>query len=144
MNERQRDLFLWVWSRRRAPGQAQVALRGALIGALGGVLFTLIMAPGAGPGVHAYDTAGQLFGRLSEGWRMLAMAAPAFAALGWFGAGRVYASQEATYQAMLANGAHVPTQKPQMRLADRGPALAVGVAALLIAGFILFVAIRYG
>ena len=31
MNERQRDLFLWVWSKRRAPEQAAIGLRGALI-----------------------------------------------------------------------------------------------------------------
>lgn len=74
MNARQRDLFLWVWSRRRTPGRAAIGLRGLIIGVLGGVLFTFIMSPGAPVGTPAYDIAGQLFGALSEHWRMLTLA----------------------------------------------------------------------
>ena len=36
MNERQRDLFLYVWSQRRQRGQMNVSLMGAGLGALGG------------------------------------------------------------------------------------------------------------
>lgn len=54
MNERQRDLFLYVWSRRRAPGQMAVSLRGAIIGALGGVVFALILLPDIGGDRGAY------------------------------------------------------------------------------------------
>lgn len=137
MNERQRDLFLWVWSRRRTPGRTAIALRGAVIGALGGVLFTLIMAPGAPAGTAAYDIGGQLFGAIGENLRILAMAVPAFGFIGWLGADRVFASQERMYQSMLASGARVPDQKPVMQASDRGPAIAVGIAVALIVGFIL-------
>jgi len=137
MNPRQRDLFLWVWSRRRKPGRAAIALRGLLIGALGGVLFTLIMSPGAPSGTPAYDAAGQLFGALGEYWRMLLLAAPAFGFIGWIGADRVFVQQERMYQAMLEAGAKVPEQKPVMQMSDRGPAIAVGVAVVIIAGFII-------
>lgn len=143
MNERQRDLFLWVWSRRRKPGQTAIALRGAIVGALGGLAFTLLMSPGAPSSVHAYDVGGQLFGALFENLRMLALAVPAFGAIGWFGANRVYASQEAMYQAMLAGGATVPAQKPQMEAADRWPAIAVGVVAAIILTFIIVLFVMY-
>lgn len=143
MNERQRDLFLWVWSRRRKPGQNAIALRGGIIGALGGVVFTLLMSPGAPSSVHSYDTGGQLFGALFEHLRMMAMAVPAFGAIGWLGASRVYASQEAMYQAILQSGVQAPTQKPQMQMADRGPAIAVGIAAAIIAIFIIGLFVTY-
>lgn len=144
MNPRQRDLFLWLWSRRRKPGREAIALRGAVIGALGAVLFTLIMSPGAPAGVHAYDIGGQLFGALGEHVRMLALAVPAFAGIGWFGARNVYVQQEKMYQALLAQGAQPPAEKPTMTLADRGPALAVAVAVIIIAGFIITLIVMYG
>jgi hypothetical protein len=58
VNERQRDLFLYPWSRRRAPGRGRILLRGAVVGALGGIAFAMIMAAGGAhtPGVFAYDT----------------------------------------------------------------------------------------
>lgn len=144
MNERQRDLFLYLWSRRRTPGQMAISLRGALIGALGGVLFTLMLSPGASVDVPAYDTGGQLFGGLAANLRMLALAVPAFGLIGFIGANRVYAAQETMYQSMLASGAQVPSQKPVMSMGDRGPAIAVGIAVAVIIGFILFVAITLG
>ena len=120
MNERQRELFLWVWSRRRKPGRIGIALRGAAIGAAGGLLFTLIMGPGA-----------------NDFFRMLFMAVPAFGLIALVGADRVFVAQENMYLSMLDAGAQVPAQKPVMQLSDRGPAIAVGVAALIIAGFII-------
>jgi hypothetical protein len=144
MNPRQRDLFLWIWSRRRKPGRAAIARRGLIIGALGGALFTLIMAPGAPAGTHAYDVAGQLFGALSEHGRMLILAVPAFAFIGWMGADRVFVQQERMYQALLEAGARVPDAKPVMQMSDRGPAIAVGVAVAVIGGFILVLIIMTG
>lgn len=137
MNPRQRDLFLWLWSQRRKPGRTAIALRGLLIGVVGGVLFTLIMSPGAPAGTPAYDVAGQLFGALSEHWRMLILAVPAFGFIGWMGADRVFVSQERTYQSLLKLGARVPDVKPALQMADRGPAIAVGVAVAVIVGFII-------
>ncbi len=137
MNPRQRDLFLWVWSRRRKPGRTTIAIRGLIIGILGGVLFTFIMSPGPPAGTHAYDFAGQLFGALSEHWRMLVLAVPAFGFIGWMGADRVFVQQERMYQALLKAGARVPDAKPVMQMSDRGPAIAVGIAVAIIAGFII-------
>lgn len=143
MNERQRDLFLWVWSKRRTPGQAAIGLRGAGIGALGGVVFALIMAGsidfgGKGGGLAA------ILPIIERGGLLFALSIAAFGAIGFFGANRVFASQEAMYQSMLASGARVPDQKPIMQPGDRGPAIAVGIAVAVIAGFILFVAITLG
>ena len=140
MNERQRDLFLWLWSKRRLRGQSTVERRGLGIGAVGGILFGLILSPGPGPDVHAYDTLGQL----TSGLGVYLVAVPVFALMGWSGARRVFVSQEAMYQALLAAGARVPDQKPVMKTSDRGPAIAVGIAVAVIVVFILFVWIKLG
>ena len=137
MNSRQRDLFLWVWSRRRKPGRAAIGIRGLIIGILGGALFTLIMSPGAPANVPAYDAWGRLFGALSEHWRMLMLAVPAFGFIGWIGADRIFVQQERMYQSLLKTGARVPDEKPVMQMADRGPAIAVAGAFAVIAGFII-------
>lgn len=141
MNERQRDLFLYEWSRRRAPGRARVALRGAIIGALGGVLFTvLMMSAGA---LEFGNTSASLMSGLGNLAKMLGLAVPAFGAIGYVGANRVYAQQEAMYQAILQTGAQPPAEKPQLQGADRWPAIAVGVAVVIIAGFIIALFIAY-
>ncbi len=132
MNERQRDLFLYIWTERRKRGQAAVALRGAIIGAIGGVLFSLILGSSMG-GAALIENAGKL----------LLLSVPAFGWIGYLGATRVFASQEAMYQAMLASGARVPDTKPVMQGADRWPAIAVGVTFVLIAGFIVTLFVLY-
>ena len=136
MNDRQRDLFLYQWSRRRAPGGARIALRGAVIGALGGLAFAIVLLQDGArtPGVHAYDIAGQIRSALT----LLGLSVPAFAAIGWIGARRVWTANEAMYQAIVAAGARVPDEKPVLTLADRGPLLAVVITALVIAGFIAY------
>jgi len=144
VNERQRDLFLWVWSRRRAPGQAAISLRGAIIGALGGVLFTLMLIGDIGADRASYTGVSALLPLLERGAKLLFLSVGAFGALGFIGANRVYAAQEAQYQAILQTGARVPDQKPIMQMSDRGPAIAVGIAVAVIIGFILFVAITLG
>lgn len=143
MNERQRDLFLYVWSKRRAPGQAAVALRGALIGAAGGLVFALIMANGMDFGGKGGGLAA-ILPMLSQGGMLLALSVAAFGFIGFVGANRVFASQEAMYQAILATGARPPAQKPVMQAGDRWPAVAVGVTVVVIIGFILYVAMRLG
>ncbi|MEJ0059968.1 MAG: hypothetical protein WDM79_10515 [Terricaulis sp.] len=141
MNERQRDLFLFVWSERRKIGAARAQLRGALIGAAGGLAFALFMMQGSTlPGVHAYDAAGQIMSALT----MLALSVPAFAFIGWIGARRVFAQEENMYQTIIATGAEPPAQKPAMQLADRWPAIAVGATVVLLVGFILTLIIMFG
>lgn len=144
MNERQRDLFLWLWSRRRKPGREAISLRGALIGAAGALLFTLIMSPGAPADIPAYNTWGRMVGAVGEHLRMLALAVPAFAGIGWLGARNVYVQQEKMYQALLASGAQPPEEKPRLTFADRGPALAVAAAVIIIAGFVITLIVMHG
>lgn len=141
MNERQRDLFLWQWSRRRTPGAAVIALRGALIGAAGGVVFALMLSSGfrADNGSVA-----AVLASLQQGAAALVLSVPAFSWIGYVGASRVFAANEAMYQAMLGAGARVPTEKPQLRSGDRGPAIAVAITMVLIVAFIAFVWIQYG
>ena len=131
MNERQRDLFLWQWSRRRMPGAAAIALRGALIGAVGGIVFALML----GSAFRADN------GSVAA---VLALAVPAFAWIGYLGASRVFAANEAMYQSMLSAGARVPAQPPQLQMGDRGPAIAVAVAMVLIVAFIVVLWVKYG
>ena len=136
MNERQRDLFLYQWSRRRAPGGARIALRGAVIGAVGGLAFAAILLQDGAhtPGVHAYDAAGQIRSALT----LLGLSVPAFAFIGWTGARRVWNANETMYRSMVDSGARVPERKPVLTLADRGPMLAVAITVLVIAGFIAY------
>ena len=137
MNERQRDLFMWIWSRRRQIGQAQAGLRGLLIGVVGGLLFTFIMLSEIGTDRGTYTGVSALLPLIQRGGTLLVLSVGAFGFIGFMGANRVFAAQEAQYQALLQAGARVPDQKPEMQLADRGPALAVGIAVAVIAAFIV-------
>ena len=133
MTEGQRDLFLYQWSRRRAPGKVRILLRGTVIGGLGGLVFALVMANGSHtPGVPAYDIAGQIRTLL----QLVGLSVPAFAGIGFANARRVWVSQEAMYQSMLQAGARVPDQKPVLTVRERGPMIAVVVTVVVIAGLI--------
>ena len=48
------------------------------------------------------------------------------------------------FQALLRQGAVVPEQPPVLRLADRGPAIAVALTAIGIAVFIVVLFVMYG
>jgi len=144
MNERQRDLFLWQWSRRRRPGRTAVALRGAMIGALGGVAFTLIMLCGTGVDRGSYTGISVILPWIQRAGLLLVMSVPAFGAMGLAVAHRVFRSQEAMYQGLLAAGFEVPDAKPVMQTTDRWPAILVGVTVILIAAFIIFVWVKLG
>jgi hypothetical protein len=145
VNERQRDLFLYVWSERRKPGQAQIALRGAIVGALGGLVFAAILFGDVANGARGnYTGLSAIIPIIERGGLLLLLSVGAFGLIGFTLANRVFASQEAMYQNMLAAGAQVPAQKPVMQGADRWPAIAVGIAVAVIAGFILFVAVTLG
>lgn len=137
MNERQRDLFLYVWSQRRKPGQGVIALRGGLVGAIGGLAFAAIMLGETGADRGSYTGIAAILPWLERGGALLALSVPAFAFIGFVLANRVFAQQEQMYQAILATGAQVPAEKPVMQRADRWPAIAVGVAAAIIVIFII-------
>jgi hypothetical protein len=143
VNERQRDLFLFLWSERRKPGQMAVALRGALIGALGGVAFALIMLGEIDTSRAGYTGLSAIIPLFERGGALLAAAIPAFAGIGFVLTNRIFAAQEAQYQAILRTGAQIPAQKPVMQPGDRGPAIAVAIAAAIIAGFIIVLFVMY-
>jgi hypothetical protein len=135
-------MFLWQWSRRRRVGLATVALRGALIGAAGGLLFALILGAGFDSG-GARDTAWFLQS-LRDFGVLLGLSIPSFAWIGYSGATRVFEGHEQIFQALLRQGAVVPEQPPVLRLADRGPAIAVALTAIGIAVFIVVLFVMYG
>ena len=144
MNERQRNLFLWLWSQRRRPGQQAIALRGAAIGALGGLVFALILGSNSDlAGDTTYTGLSVIIPIIERGGMLLLLSVGAFGLLGFVLANRVFAAQEAMYQNMLASGARVPDQKPQMQLGDRGPAVAVAIVATIIAAFIVVLFVNY-
>ena len=108
-------------------------MRGAAIGALGGLAFAMFMANGAHePGVAAYDTAGQVGTFMKLIW----LSVPAFAGIGLAGARRTYNLQEVMYQSMLGAGARVPDQKPVLKMNERGPMIAVLVTVVVMTGLI--------
>jgi hypothetical protein len=143
VNERQRDLFLWLWSQRRKPGQQAIALRGAAIGALGGVVFALILGNNGAIDRGSYTGLSIIIPIIERGGMLLLMSVGAFGLIGFVLANRVFAAQEAMYQSLLATGARVPDAKPRMQPGDRGPALAVAIAAAAIAVFIAVVFVLY-
>jgi hypothetical protein len=144
MNERQRDLFLWLWSQRRKPGQQAIALRGAAIGALGGLVFALILGGESDLSRGTtYTGLSVIIPIIERGGMLLLLSVGAFGLLGFILANRVFAAQEAMYQSMLASGARVPEQKPQMQPGDRGPAVAVAISAAIIAAFIVILFVNY-
>lgn len=135
MNARQRDLFLWQWSKRRQIGAKASGWRGSLIGATGGLVFALILGSNFG-GSTPHDSAWLL--RMIGLWgKLLMLSVPSFALIGYLGATRVFRAQEAMFQNLLTDGAQIPTQAPNLSLADRGPAIAVGVAVGLMSALIL-------
>lgn len=142
MNDRQRDLFLWIWSRRRKPGRAAVALRGALVGALGGAVFAGVMFSAVGKGGNHSFAA--VLASLKDAGMLFLLSIPAFGAMGFAMAYRVFSSQEAMYQSLLRSGARVPEQKPVLSVADRWPAIMVGVVVVVIVAFIVFLFIKFG
>jgi len=71
---------------------------------------------------------------------MAAMAIPAFAAIGALVAWRVWGSQEAIYQNLLAQGYQEPAEPPVLTNAEKWPQYAVYAAIGVIVLFILFVA----
>jgi hypothetical protein len=120
-----------------------ISLRGAIIGALGGLVFALMMIGEIGDR-GSYTGISAILPLIQRGGTLLVLSVGAFAGIGFALANRVFASQEAMYQGMLNSGAQPPAEKPVMQGADRWPMVAVGIAIVVIAGFIVFVAITLG
>lgn len=137
MTPNQRDMFMWTWSRSRKRGRLGMILLGAGIGAAGGLLFALIL----GSGIDFGATPGEI---ASNGLRLYGLSIPAFAGIGAFGIDRVYRSQESMYQHFIAQGATPPETKPTLTTAERGPMIAVFIAAGVMAAGIAALWIAYG
>jgi hypothetical protein len=148
MTPNQRDVFLYSWAQKRKRGRLGNALLCAGIGAAGGLLFGFMMmgdmsatmASGsqASPSVHSMSIwLGNIF-------KLFGLAVPAFALLMAGLGDRVFQSNEAMYQNMLAQGAAPPTQKPTLKAGERGPQIAVLATVVVIAVFIIVVAVMYG
>jgi len=146
MNQRQRDLFLWIWSRRRTRGRLNIALIGAGIGALGGLGFTLLffwLPTLAGQSIGTLDTSemapflAAIADRLGPQGFVALAATLAFGGMGLFMADRVYSLNERQYQALLDAGASIPATKPMLTVADRAPMFAVLAVFAAIAIFLI-------
>ena len=135
-------MFLWQWSRRRRPGRIMFAIRGAVIGALGGLLFTWLMFFGMDEGGNRSTAA--VLSVMQSGLLMLLAAIPAIALLGLTAALRAYSGQEAIYQRLLLAGHPLPSQAPTLKASDRGPAIAVAIAVLVIISCIVALFIALG
>lgn len=139
MNDRQRDLFLWLWSRRRTRGAFQVGVRGALVGAAGGLLFSGILLSSMGaPAVGGYTGLSAVLPWLERAATLLLLTVPGLAAVGYFNARRIFALHEHQYRHLLQAGARVPAQRPVLTLQDRGPLIAVGVTVAVVGGFVAY------
>lgn len=141
MNERQRDRFLYQWSRRRAIGRHGAARRGMLAGAVGGVVVAgLIEASAVGsngiPVLSADDAAKRILSALP----LTLVAVPLLASIGRALSVRRWVQRERRYRLLLIDaGVTVPRSKPALRLADRAPVFAAWTAVAFVAGMVAFV-----
>lgn len=142
MNDRQRDLFLWQWSRRRGIGAAGATVRGLLIGGVAGLVFAIVM--GFMMGDQDNRSTAAVLATFRSWLVILGLSVPAFAGLMAAIAWRVFASHEHMYQALLRRGASVPERAPVMQAGDRWPVVAVGVAAAILVGLVVALFIAYG
>jgi len=142
MNERQRDLFLWQWSRRRGIGAAGATVRGLLIGGVAGLAFAIVM--GFMMGDQDNRSTAAVLATFRSWLVMLGLAVPAFAGLMAAIAWRVFASHEHMYQALVRAGAQVPATPPVLQAGDRGPQIAVAVVVVILVGLVIALIVAYG
>lgn len=143
MNDRQRDQFLWLWSKRRAPGRRAIARRGALIGAIGGLVFALVMLGVIDLPTGSRRGLSSLLDVLNTMVLLFAVSVPSFALIGFLGALRVFNHQELMFEMLLAQGARVPDQAPVLTLSDRWPVIVVGVFVVLLTAAIIALFIAF-
>lgn len=133
--------FLYEWGVRRAKGMPKVLLLGAVIGALGGLVFGAIFwaaSPNLSLNEDELAPFMLLFARAVGPVPFLfSLALPAFAGLGAFLAYTAWNWMEARYHALIEAGVRPATQKPVYSLKDRAPGLiVVGVAILALIGLL--------
>lgn len=134
---------MWEWSRKRTQSRAEVLRRGAIIGALGGLLFAALMLYGMTRGGGTFeineDATGPILGAIANalgptGFLFL-LSVPAFTGLGAWLSGRVWQMMERRYQLLLQAGERVPLEAPYISSNDRLAKWAIiGGFALLCLG----------
>lgn len=141
MNERQRDRFLFEWSRRRTKGKRGAARQGMIAGAVAGVVVAGLLGAPVGwsagtagvPPRNAYDL-------VLSGMPLTVVSVPLFASIGRAIAARRWLQCERRYRLLLIDaGVSVPRTRPPLRLADRAPLFAVWGAIAFVAGMIAVV-----
>jgi hypothetical protein len=141
VSEGRDEAFLWEWTQRRRYGRLGVLMLGLAIGAIGGLVFALLMLWGMtmnGASFRLNEDEMSPFmlwlGRLLGPTGFLfAVSIPAFAGLGALLSFRVWDMVEYRYRSLLDAGARVPDRRPQLTLKQRIPAIIVLVFFGLLA-----------
>lgn len=118
---------MWEWSQRRTQSRARILWRGAIIGALGGLLFAALMLYGMTRGGATFgineDATGPVLGAIANAIGptgfLFFVSVPAFASLGAWLAGRVWVMMERRYQLLLQAGERLPLEAPFLSAKDR-------------------------
>lgn len=130
---------MWEWTQRRTQNRARILWRGAIIGAVGGLLFATLMLyamtrDGASFGINE-DATGPILGAIANALGptgfLFFLSVPAFTALGAWLSGRIWQMMERRYQLLLESGERVPLEAPFQSAKDRA------VKWAIIAGFAL-------
>ncbi len=138
MNDRQRDLFLWQWSTLRQRGLGHVTLLGTLVGAIGGLVFALVMMDMADvPHRHGLSSLLTVVDVIERSFRWVALSIPPFAVIGMATAYRSFSRNELMYQLLLKGGARVPDQKPILLPGDRWPLYLVIATVVVLIGLVV-------
>ncbi len=145
MNGRPEEAFLWDWTRRRRYGRLGILMFGLAIGAVGGLVFALLMLWGMTMNGASFSLnedemspfmlwLGRLLGPTGF---LFALSIPAFAGIGAFLSFRVWDMIEHRYHSLLDAGARVPDERPVLTLKERMPAIIVlAVLVLLVVGML--------
>ena len=141
MNQRQAQNFLYEWGKRREGGIRKTILKGAGIGAIGGICFgALFWALSPNLSISEDELAPFLIllaRAIGPVAFLFLMTTGAFAGLGAFAALAVWRKMEAQYHQLLAAGVRPATEKPVYTLKDRaGGLIVVGVSVLVLIGLL--------
>jgi|GEM_PF-2150757 len=150
MSEREQDFFLWNWTRRRSRGLSRTLLIGAGVGAIGGLVFALLMLYGmtASGGSFYVDEeeAGPILGAIARALGptgfLFFLSIPAFAGLGAFLSHFVWGRMERRYHFLIEHGARMPADRPVMTRKERTVKWAVIGGFALLCLFLLGMLIR--
>jgi hypothetical protein len=142
---RRDEAFLWEWTQRRRYGRLGVLMLGLAIGAIGGLVFAILMLWGMTMNGASFSLnedemwpfmlwLGRLLGPTGF---LFAVSIPAFAGLGAILSFRVWDMVEHRYHSLLNTGARVPDERPLLTLRERIPTIIVlAIFGLLALGML--------